>query len=272
MTDSMMQEAVEENERLHAQLEAVTRERDEAHNDLRLARDMARARVSAILQTIGGEVEGRPTSEVNFLQRLRELVQWEKAHLEAVKVIRELMPQRDAARESEARIRAAAQEILSLARDTSGWCECNEGPMCIARTKAAAALSAPAPEPSERMMRVADDDPHRHKRRPFSVGSGAVTPADAVLTDALLGAGFAHVTPWHVRCVEAWAAQVLPMGGSRLSAFHVDWLEMRLKSDLYADGLDALHVEAQWREAWLVAERSARRGRHHRRALAGDAR
>lgn len=35
-----------------------------------------------------------------------------------------------------------------------------------------------------------------------------MTPADAVLEDALREAGYAHVTPWHLCCVEAYLAQV----------------------------------------------------------------
>lgn len=91
-----------------------------------------------------------------------------------------------------------------------------------------------------------------------------MTPADAVLTDALREAGHERVTPWHVRCVEAWAAQTEAVGLPSPSDFRVSrasWLEMRLKSDLYAGSLDALHVEAQWWEARLVAERSGRAGK-----------
>lgn len=60
-----------------------------------------------------------------------------------------------------------------------------------------------------------------------------MTPADAVLTDALREAGHEHVTPWHVRCVEAWAAQTEAVGLPSPSDFRVSrasWLEMRLKS------------------------------------------
>jgi hypothetical protein len=47
----------------------------------------------------------------------------------------------------------AAREVLGLARDTTGWCECGDGDMCRARIEAAqkvAALAAqgqPAPAP-----------------------------------------------------------------------------------------------------------------------------
>jgi len=39
--------------------------------------DAARAQMAAILGTIGGTVEGHPTSAINYLQRLRQLVEIE---------------------------------------------------------------------------------------------------------------------------------------------------------------------------------------------------
>ena len=39
----------------------------------------ARSTISAITHTAGGEVEGRPTSVINILQRIRELVRIEEA-------------------------------------------------------------------------------------------------------------------------------------------------------------------------------------------------
>lgn len=41
--------------------------------ELRVSRDSLESTISAVVQTIGGTVEGRPTSRINFLQRLREL-------------------------------------------------------------------------------------------------------------------------------------------------------------------------------------------------------
>lgn len=38
-----------------------------------------------------------------------------------------------------------------------------------------------------------------------------MSPADAVLADALHEAGFEHLTPWHLRCVEAYLAQLATM-------------------------------------------------------------
>jgi len=84
-----------------------------------------------------------------------------------------------------------------------------------------------------------------------------VTPADAVLGDALREAGYGRVTPWRLMVLETWAAQVEAVGLSRAfdttAATHV---ETRLKSDLYSGGIDALHVEAQWEDARRTAQRS----------------
>ena len=41
-----------------------------------------RGTIKAIVHTVGGTVEGRPTHEINILQRLRQLVEIEKnSHL-----------------------------------------------------------------------------------------------------------------------------------------------------------------------------------------------
>ena len=45
--------------------------------ELTLERQKARAQMSAILYTIGGEVEGAPTLSINYLQRLRQLTRAE---------------------------------------------------------------------------------------------------------------------------------------------------------------------------------------------------
>lgn len=52
-----------------------------------------------------------------------------------------------------------------------------------------------------------------------------MTPADAVLTDSLREAGYQHLTPWHLRCVEAYLAQLAserphPFGRSRINDLH----------------------------------------------------
>jgi len=39
----------------------------------------ARSTMAAILDTIGGTVDGQPTSEINYLRRLRQLVEIERA-------------------------------------------------------------------------------------------------------------------------------------------------------------------------------------------------
>ena len=85
--------------------------------------------------------------------------------------------------------------------------------------------------------------------------------ADAVLEDALREAGYAHVTAWHLRCVEAWAAQVAVTGWERPYSSRVtaaQHVETRLRGDLQAIGLDALHVRAQWHDAERTAARLPR--------------
>lgn len=75
---------------------------------------------------------------------------------------------------------------------------------------------------------------------------------------------YAHVTAWHLRCVEAWAAQVAvtgwgpPFSGRLTAAIHV---ETRLRDDLKAGSLDALHGQAQW----IDAEWTATHARHRQR-------
>lgn len=66
---------------LRAELEAERKEHDLAG---RLAKgwmekyEASEALLTTVVNIIGGEVEGAPTHRVNFLQRLRELVQREK--------------------------------------------------------------------------------------------------------------------------------------------------------------------------------------------------
>lgn len=61
VTEAVMvaRQARTEIERLEAELKAV---------------------VLTVVRTIGGTVENHPTSSINYLQRLRELVEFEKAH------------------------------------------------------------------------------------------------------------------------------------------------------------------------------------------------
>lgn len=61
---------------LRIDLATALRERDEAK-----ARE--RGQMTAVLHTIGGEVEGHPTSAIDYLQRLRALVATEKAFADA---------------------------------------------------------------------------------------------------------------------------------------------------------------------------------------------
>ena len=46
---------------------------------LRAQRAAAEAAISSVVHTVGGTVEGHPTSEINYLQRLRELIRAEDA-------------------------------------------------------------------------------------------------------------------------------------------------------------------------------------------------
>jgi len=65
---------------------------DAVYDDLRDERDLARAETAAlkftIVTTIGGTVEGAPTHELNYLQRLRELVATEQERDAAVAALR----------------------------------------------------------------------------------------------------------------------------------------------------------------------------------------
>lgn len=74
-----------------------------------------------------------------------------------------------------------------------------------------------------------------------------MTPADAVLGDALREAGYSRVTSWHLRAVEAYLANTArdPMRPGR--SFD------RLLNDVRFS-LDHQHGEAQWFDArWMVA-------------------
>ena len=76
-----------------------------------------------------------------------------------------------------------------------------------------------------------------------------MTPADAVLGDALREAGYARVTPWHLRAVEAYLANCArdPMRPRPGRAFD------RLLNDVRYS-LDHQHGEAWWFDGrWMVA-------------------
>lgn len=73
---------------------------------------------------------------------------------------------------------------------------------------------------------------------------------DAVERDWLLERGYALLTPWHLRCVEA------ALGSLGLSKAFVDPACARLWSDLRASSIDVLHAEAEWENARHVAAKS----------------
>jgi len=64
----------EENAALRTRLEAAQRERDACNDGWRLEIQMRDANNASVAQTVGGEVEGKPTHMSNYLPRLRELV------------------------------------------------------------------------------------------------------------------------------------------------------------------------------------------------------
>jgi hypothetical protein len=62
---------------VHRVLSTLEARAEKAEAEVRLAKELDRARVCAIIYTIGGMVEGSPTQVINYLQRLRELVEAE---------------------------------------------------------------------------------------------------------------------------------------------------------------------------------------------------
>lgn len=89
-----------------------------------------------------------------------------------------------------------------------------------------------------------------------------VSAADAVLSDALREAGYERLTPWHLRCVEAYLAQQ-----ETLETVHwqdrYDLIHERLGYDI-ANTLDELHLKAQWDDAQWVARHPTARARGDR--------
>jgi hypothetical protein len=55
-------------------IERVIAERDDALTCLRIEKECRAGNKYAVVDTVGGWVEGQPTTEFNYLQRLRELV------------------------------------------------------------------------------------------------------------------------------------------------------------------------------------------------------
>lgn len=79
-----------------------------------------------------------------------------------------------------------------------------------------------------------------------------MTPDDSVMTDLLRERGYEHLTPWHLRCVDAALAQ---QQSALARAAIVRWAE-RLAHDISTPDLDALHLEAQWEDARHTAAQS----------------
>ena len=74
---------------LHETIEAINRGETafRVSDEHYLWLSSGRSLVTAIVQTVGGEVEGQPTSRINILQRLRELVRKEKLLREATDLL-----------------------------------------------------------------------------------------------------------------------------------------------------------------------------------------
>lgn len=68
----------------------LERERDEARAEVDTLKGCWDACKSAVVHTVGGEVEGKPTNATNYLQRLRELVEIEEAH--TMRILADAMP------------------------------------------------------------------------------------------------------------------------------------------------------------------------------------
>lgn len=86
-----------------------------------------------------------------------------------------------------------------------------------------------------------------------------MTAPEAVLLDALREAGYSHLTPWHLRCVESHIAGARAIGTRITDTSRWYSLHQRLASDIDATGPESLHLEAQWEDARLTAARSAAR-------------
>jgi len=136
----------------------LTRERDEARA-FAADRETLALELDAARETIQHGIELRQKAE-------RERDDWAKDFGEKADRLLEVMRERDAARESEARMRAALEAAVREMERASNVGEVRFKTNALASGvhiglsealfTARAALSAPAPEPSERMMRVAE--------------------------------------------------------------------------------------------------------------------
>lgn len=114
-------------EHLTACLAEMTDGRDALKAGLEMARLGHRGTVTAVVATIGGTVEGHPTSSINFLQRLRELVAIEAARSET---------RRETIEEAERAIIAEHQQVAGI-RELAGMDRA---------LKSVRALATPAPK------------------------------------------------------------------------------------------------------------------------------
>lgn len=87
-----------------------------------------------------------------------------------------------------------------------------------------------------------------------------MTPADAVFEDALREAGYQRLTPWHLRCVEAYLVQLATrdIRAAHYTNARTQDLHERLGYDLN-NTLDELHLKAQWDDAQWMAQTHAQR-------------
>ena len=67
-----------ENGAVRDEISLVFAERDEYRERLRIEEECRTANKHAVVQTVEGTVEGKPTNITNYLQRLRELVSKER--------------------------------------------------------------------------------------------------------------------------------------------------------------------------------------------------
>lgn len=73
-----------------------------------------------------------------------------------------------------------------------------------------------------------------------------MTPADAVLGDALREAGHEHLTPWRLRAVEAYLRAI---ADPDVHPWDWDRVGERLTRDLKERSFDGIHLRALWDDA-----------------------
>lgn len=73
-----------------------------------------------------------------------------------------------------------------------------------------------------------------------------MTPADAVLSDALRKAGFERLTTWRLRAVEAYLRAIVD---PEVHPWNWDKVAERLTRDLKERTIDGIHLLALWDDA-----------------------